>query len=151
MPVPVPTDQPLLWLAGGLDTRTPQTQCKAVTELYHGAQQPLILLPGASHTPSSRSPTVSDPKQNCGSKIIVSFLKQESPVDLSCEDDLQPITYHFAQADAATAWWGTPDDWGDGAPPSPAPGASFSQPPLSQALPSPAVALAFRLGLRAVH
>ncbi|WP_437516527.1 alpha/beta fold hydrolase [Sorangium sp. So ce1099] len=141
--VPVPTDMPLLWLAGELDTRTPYTQALAIAELYDGENQPLVMLPGAAHLPSMASPLASDPTKSCGGLVVESFLRGDG-ADTSCTEDLLPLQFSLPSAEASVFWWGVEDEWGDTpaarspapAPRRPAPGPS---PRLSRADLSPSV------------
>ncbi|AUX48742.1 uncharacterized protein SOCE26_102830 [Sorangium cellulosum] len=113
LPVPVPTDIPLLWLAGELDTRTPYAQAMEVAELYDGEDQPLVMLAGAGHVPSVASPLASDPTTSCGGLVIESFLRGDGAVDTSCAEDLLPLQFSLASAEASLVWWGVEDEWGD--------------------------------------
>lgn len=113
LPVPVPTKTALLWLAGGLDTRTPPAQAKQVTSLYDARS--FVLLPGASHTPASASPLASDPKSSCGQQIVERFIGKDQ-LDASCISEMLSPVYEATSAASASTWWETPDDWGDGTP-----------------------------------
>jgi pimeloyl-ACP methyl ester carboxylesterase len=108
--VPVATSIPLLWLAGGLDTRTPPSQSKEVASLY--PDQPFVLLAGAAHTPSQGSP-IAGTTDNCGTLIIEKFV-QTAKVDTSCKATLAPVLYEASSEAIAQKFWGTTDDWGDG-------------------------------------
>ncbi len=120
LPLPVPTSSPMLWLSGGLDTRTPPTQSLAVSALYDAENQPLVVLASATHTPALASPRASNPSSLCGLDIVTSFIR--GTLDTSCTEDLFPVLYQAPNAQFANAWWGTTDDWGDDAAvPAPAP------------------------------
>ncbi|XXY44973.1 alpha/beta fold hydrolase [Sorangium sp. So ce269] len=136
LPVPVPTDMPLLWLAGELDTRTPYAQALAVEELYDRENQPLVMLAGGGHVPSMASPLASDPAKSCGSLVIESFVRGDGALDTSCTEDLLPLQFSLTSPEVSLAFWGVEDDWGD-APdstgarsPAPAPRRRASGPPL---------------------
>ncbi len=113
LPVPVPTKTSLLWLAGGLDTRTPPEQAKQITQLYDAHS--FVLVPGATHTPTAGSPLASDPSLQCGSQIVEHFIAKDG-LDTTCEAQLLDVVYEAPSAAFAMKWWGTADDWGDGTP-----------------------------------
>lgn len=114
LPLPVPTSKPLLWVSGGLDSRTPPTQSLLVASLYTAPNQPLLVLPTAIHTPVWGAPLASDPTRTCGNTLIPSFV--HGALDTSCASDLAPVRLEAPDEAFATMWWGVADDWGDEAP-----------------------------------
>lgn len=114
LPLPVETTKPLLWLSGGIDSRTPPTQSLAVTDLYSAPSQPLVTLETAPHTPLWTSYLQSNPNGFCGVDLLTTFLA--GTLDTACAQDLFPIFYEAPNSAFAEAWWGTPDDWGDATP-----------------------------------
>ena len=112
LPVPAGSRTAQLWLAGGLDTRTPPSQSALLPGLY--PTQPMVLLPGAAHTPGAGSPLATDPLRSCGSTIAEGFVTR-GVVDTACVADLAPVWYDAPYAPWASYWWGDADDWGDAA------------------------------------
>lgn len=112
LPVPVPTDTPMLWLAGGMDTRTPPSQAALAATLYEHPSQQVVLLEAAGHTPSRRSVMDTDEPRYCGLEIIEGFVA-DGVVDASCEKSMKPIAYASPDEAFAIEWWGVADDWGD--------------------------------------
>lgn len=113
LPLPVQRDVPMLWLAGTYDTRTPATQARTVTQLYARPDQPLVMIPGAGHTPSLASQRLSEPRRFCGVDIIESFIRDPNAVDRSCFDDLPPV--RWSGGPETKEAFGTDDPWGDDA------------------------------------
>lgn len=110
--LPVSSDVSMLWVAGDMDSRTPVRQSRQITELYPA--ESFVLLPGGWHVPTQGSPLASDPQRHCGFDIATSFFRGQR--DTSCIDELRPVLLSAPNAEAASTWWGTDDDWGDGAP-----------------------------------
>jgi pimeloyl-ACP methyl ester carboxylesterase len=118
LPTPViATNTSLLWLAGGLDTRTPPSETSLIGQYYAATD---LVLPGASHTPALNSPLASNPTRNCGEAILEGFV-EHGTVDAGCTSGLLSPLYDSPDPTFAKTWWGTSDDWGDGdaAPPTP--------------------------------
>lgn len=132
LPFPAEITAPMLWLAGGMDTRTPPGQAEAIKSLY--PTKAFVVIPGAGHTPAEVSPLASDPTQSCGEKVVAAFIEGDGVVDTSCEADLLPVPYHLDKPELSTTWWGTSDEWGD------------DEGTISQPLPSPAPGAARGLG-----
>lgn len=115
-PLPVASPPRMLWLAGGLDTRTPPQQAARVQELYQGEGISQILIPGAGHTPVLASPLANDPDRTCGMEILLDFVRTGGPPATTCLGQLQPVRYASPSAEFSKQWWGAEDDWGDGEP-----------------------------------
>jgi hypothetical protein len=106
----------MLWLAGGLDTRTPPQQAARVQELYQGEGISLVLIPSAGHTPVLASPLANDPERTCGMEILLDFVRTGGPPATTCLGQLEPLRYASPSAEFSKQWWGAEDDWGDGEP-----------------------------------
>jgi pimeloyl-ACP methyl ester carboxylesterase len=115
LPMPVTNSRTsLLFLSSGLDIHTPPSQAAAVDSLYPKATR--IALAGGAHTPSEQSPLKSNPARQCGDVIVESFVTTGT-ADASCAtNDLLPVWYSAPTSAWANVFWGTTDDWGDGAP-----------------------------------
>ncbi len=122
-PVPAPSPPRMLWLSGGLDTRTPPQQAARVQDLYKGPPSWFTVIPGAGHTPMFASPQQDPSKLPCGLEISLDFVRKEGAPGLGCLEKLEPVRYAAPDATFAMQWWGTEDDWGDGqvSPATPAP------------------------------
>jgi pimeloyl-ACP methyl ester carboxylesterase len=113
------TTVPLLILQGGLDPQTPYEQASKAADYFTAAYQYFVEFPISPHGIIIQSPmasagsSVTDLNNQCGFKILVSFLNNRfSEPDLTCRDDIIPIEF-TDRFQISNSLFGESDYWGD--------------------------------------
>ena len=110
----------ILMMNGTLDAQTPLVYALDAKSHYNGANQHLVVVPGAPHG-SIGGEAWSQPSAPCSVQIVEGFVKDPSaPIDESCFTQADPVSF---VTDAATtqSLFGLGDPWGDAPVPKPPP------------------------------
>jgi hypothetical protein len=113
------TDVPILIMNGDLDPQTVWQQAdRAAHKLKEqspnrGIYQHYFKLPRALHGLLAESPVRTAGAEQCGTQLLVSFLKEPTRRPSgACLDDIQPIDFNVPPSTAKT-FFGTDDAWGN--------------------------------------
>ncbi|OQS06818.1 serine protease family S33 [Thraustotheca clavata] len=92
----IPENASVLILSGGLDPQTPAKYAKLQYQNMNGTSKLLITFPYAAHAVINSTPVKTNNSLPCGYQVITSFLEQNGDVDkvdLSCQNDVLPLTF----------------------------------------------------------
>jgi len=108
------TEIPMLMINGDLDGETPIDLALAARDHYHGPHQTFVIIPNATHAAGYQSPTTRPDGIPCGIDIMGSFVHDpRGALDLSCLDELEPLTFDdaigaYVLMDSGSFWDTTP-------------------------------------------